>query len=44
MKTCTSWGGTSKDTVRRSTLLYLSIAGRTKNKPGKNINEVKVKQ
>ena len=30
----TSWGGTSKETVRRSTLLYESTQGITKKMPG----------
>lgn len=30
----TSWGGTSKETVRRSTLQYVSTQGKMKNIPG----------
>ena len=30
----TSWGGTSKDTVRRSTLRYVSMQGMMKKIPG----------
>lgn len=29
----TSWGGTLKDTVRRSTLVYDSMQGKMKNMP-----------
>lgn len=35
--TITSWGGTSNDTVLKSTLLYWSIFGTTKNNP-ENLN------